>query len=337
MNLGGTDEETFGTGADETSDTDANDETAGITGDASPVDTDATNGCNLDTHESLSNVPDGWHGPVARIDGDREGGCLGSFDGSAIETYASIVADAVECGCECGPPADGTCADNTLVEIYPPWSVNGIPHNANTCDTLEEEVTVSIDQPEPYPTSWNWNETWLIAAQPPVAQPGACAVIADTTDIPDPELMGALEACDPADRIENCDDETICVPRVEAPFEDGVCIWRMGDHACPAGTDFVDRELRNIGVDDSRGCSDCSCDAATDEVCNDAEITLLRTAGGPVVVDADGTCRFAELGDATWTTITYVPGPPSGGACALRGGEAEGTLEAVDQVTFCCT
>lgn len=156
--------------------------------------------------------------------------------------------------------------------------------------------------------------------------------------VPKFELEGDLRACEPTEAFPACDDESQCIPHPADGMQDRVCIWAMGEMAYPAGTDFVDREIRKTGVDDTRTCSECTCDPAVGESCDEAKVTLQRAgAGGSVSVYADAECRFLSVGDFTWSTISFDPGRPEDGECAPRVGQPEGGVSAQDVVTFCCT
>jgi hypothetical protein len=371
MNLGGEDEDESDTEAldetgampdsegDETPPADETDGGGETDGGMEPEgDTDAADppvNCNLDTHTCLSNVPLGWNGPVADVDANASAGCQGSFPEAAFENYEAVVADPAVCTCDCGPAQGGSCADDVTVELYPVESTN-----QSSCqyqpvpDLVAAPGPIFVAQHQEYdgnyPSGWDTYDARFIAHPPSVETPGTCGVAAEATELGEPELLDARQACAPAVRFDACDADTICVPNPDVPFETGVCIWAEGHLPCPAGTDFVNREVRQLGVVDDRACSSCSCGDAVDQSCNDAELTLLRLDRVVYTLEdswpeysshqypVDGTCTFADLeGAREWTAVAATPGEPSGGSCIEQGGDPQGSVQAEQQITYCCT
>ncbi len=290
--------------------------------------------CDLETHACISNVPEGWNGPVALTDDE----CGGAFEWTAVEAFDALVVDPMECGCTCGSPSGGGCGAQTRVEFYPPHDANDLTQNDGVCDTLEDEATALAFEAVPLPDApWRRDDTYLIAHPVEVAIPGSCAPT-PFVNIPAFELEGVVRACEPTDPISACDDGSLCVPRPPQIFENHMCIWAMGEQACPAGSDFVHREIHKTGINDTRTCTECSCDAAVGEACSDAYVSLERSNdAGSAIVDADGRCSFAANGNEVWSTITLDPGTPQGGACEPQGGVPQGGVAAQDMITFCCT
>lgn len=56
-------------------------------GETEAEETEAAPGCDLSTHACISNVPNGWNGPVALTDEL----CGGALERNAIETFEAIV------------------------------------------------------------------------------------------------------------------------------------------------------------------------------------------------------------------------------------------------------
>jgi hypothetical protein len=226
-------------------------------------------------------------------------------------------------------------------ELYPIGEVFGGGFvNVKACEYMYDDEAQSVDAGGswPYPSAAAQNDARVIAHPAAVVENGACQLIVDSEEIAEPELAGILQACETTVEPESCDAQTICVPRTRTPFSDGVCIWAEGEVECPAGTDFVQRDVRYSGTVDTRACSDCSCGMASGEACADATLILSRTAAASVNVPADGTCDLVGLdGSPGWTAITYDPGEPSGGSCRPGGGQSEGEVAPETQITFCCS
>jgi hypothetical protein len=88
-----------------------------------------------------------------------------------------------------------------------------------------------------------------------------------TREIPEPSWDLEVRGCRGAELGEACDDQgRQCASRAPAGFEDWLCIFSEGDLECPAG-DYSEKSLLYSGVADSRGCSQCVCDAAPAASC----------------------------------------------------------------------
>jgi hypothetical protein len=294
--------------------------------------------CDLETHQCISKVPDGWSGPIAQLDASDPIGCAGDFSEPVLDTFEDVFADAAACTCTCGSPNGGTCAETAVVDFYSEFTFFGTTFNTTECEAITDgDVVLEFGNIHDFPSGYEESDVFIIAEAPAVDTVGSCNVATETSELSDPIVTGEQAACALADPLESCDAETDCVPKVAAPFEAGVCIWAEGDLECPAGSDFSNREVRGAGLLDSRACSDCSCGPASGEDCDDAVVRLWRT-GGWVDRSVDGDCNGASLGPGNvWTGVSFDPGDPSGGACAESGGEAEGSVEPEQVFTFCCT
>jgi hypothetical protein len=294
--------------------------------------------CDLETHQCISAVPDGWSGPIAQLDASDPTGCAGFFSESVLDTFADVFADPAACTCECGSPSGGTCAETTIVDFYSEITFFGETYNETTCEAVTfGDLALEYGDIFDFPSGYEDYDVRVIGTTPAVETVGSCNVATETSEVSEPTLVGERVACMPTDPLTACDAETVCVPKAAAPFEAGVCIWAEGDVECPADTDFTQREVRGAGVVDNRSCSGCSCDPASGQACDDAIVRLWRT-GGWVDRSIDDECNGANLGPGnTWTGVSFDPGDPSGGSCVADGGEPEGEVAPAAAITFCCT
>jgi len=109
-----------------------------------------------------------------------------------------------------------------------------------------------------------------------------------------------------------------------------------GDVACP-GAPYDTKTVVYGGMDDTRGCEDCSCGAPTGISCE-----------GDVELFTGVACTGSSLGS------TPVPGcfdwpmrsgtfyfradfAPTGGSCASSGGAPTGDVTPAEPTTLCCT
>ena len=294
--------------------------------------------CDLETHQCISAVPDGWSGPIAQLDAGDPTGCAGFFSEQVLDTFADVFADPAVCTCECGSPHGGSCAETTIVDFYSEFTLLDATYNESTCELLTfADLVLEYGDIVDFPSGYETLDVRVLGTTPAVETVGSCTVASETTEVGEPTLVGQRVACAPTEPLTACDADTVCVPKVAAPFDAGVCIWAEGDVECPADTAFTNREVRGAGVVDDRSCSSCSCDAASGQACDDAVVRLWRT-GGWVDRSIDDACNGAHLGPGnTWTGLSFDPGDPSGGSCAAAGGDPEGSAEPEQQLTFCCT
>jgi hypothetical protein len=133
------------------------------------------------------------------------------------------------------------------------------------------------------------------------------------------------------------DRNALCVPTAEPPPGFTQCIYRTGEHQCPA--DYPDRRVFYADLFDSRRCSACSCGAPVDgdclawmttfqePGCSHLENSLLTGSAVALCIDVLHTDLVSKLG----STPYYLPG-----SCASFGGELLGSAEPLGPATFCC-
>ncbi|HSN87436.1 MAG TPA: hypothetical protein VL025_11795, partial [Thermoanaerobaculia bacterium] len=139
-----------------------------------------------------------------------------------------------------------------------------------------------------------------------------------------------------------CEDPgTTCVPTAEPPppgFRQCVLYLGEGEAVCPA--DYPDRFTFYSSLDDSRGCTPCSCTETAPAQCEalvstyqDASCNQLLNA--TLITESPSGCQDLAPGltlgsmDATW--VTKEPG-----ACTPSGGVPFGEAIPINPKTFCC-
>jgi hypothetical protein len=145
-----------------------------------------------------------------------------------------------------------------------------------------------------------------------------------------PELEWGLNAKSCKGTLDACSGGQ-CVPSTGAPYADA-CVWAEGDTTCPGG--FSDRYLFHADVDDTRGCSECTCGKPTG-TCG-GSITLTDGCGNlPLAygsVTPGGACK--DIGNTIPKGAKYSPEIDA--ECEASGGEAEGEATPTGTITFCC-
>ncbi len=253
------------------------------------------------------------------------------------DTYANPVfsgvlepggADPV-CGCDCGDPT-GLVFDTSsvLVEYFggdstcsgaPSWSTFV---STGACNALPQEITPNI--------AYMRGEAIAVTG-------GSCAP-QPSESIPRPDPAVPAVICDGAEPGDSgCEDGQACVSPPE--LSDDLCIWRVGEHECPAG--YNDRQVVYEGVSDDRECGACSCGQASGEFTN----TLFRMWEGATCLipqahelEVDGECDLVSdmQGDNANAGTLLTNSNENNAACPPQLAPSTGSVEGENPVTACC-
>jgi hypothetical protein len=338
---------TSGSGTDPTSDgtTDAS-STTGTTEGGESETTDPTMSGTPCPTSCLPIAPDGWFGPYVQAQNPAEQGeatgCGGDYPTSVWQGFGDVSAANASCGCTCGNPTGGSCEDPITIRIYD-RDTNGngctnvtvtIPSTDDYLDddgNAESGINVRIDEPE--------------VEVAPTCDPSA------SESVPAYDVSDLVELCSGAAIDGDCESGELCLPDFSADVVASHCIWTEGSVPCPVGTPYSQAAEFFEGVNDTRGCSDCSCGAAQGTDCNGSVgfALLYGLASGGAVVDpvetepANGTCRqvipnqTVATGAQVAYGINYTPNSPTSSGCSPNGGAPEGAAVGTDMITVCCT
>jgi hypothetical protein len=303
----------------------------------------------------VSAVPTGWTGYFALFDGApaTDPSCPTSFPTSAYLGNAGLTAPADTCSaCSCGSPAGGTCVLPTSYTVQD-GTCSGTSYCSGTY-TLSGSWTGGCTGNTEFrggqdTCGVNGGANCTAGSAPcnvSVSVPaatvsgGSCTASGGTPTVTPTSWSELGVACNGETTVTTgCTGGSVCAPKPPSPFESGLCIEQAGVVACPAGA-FSTQHVFYTGVTDTRGCSECSCGAASGSTCS-ATVTLysaqsVNTCTGPVAAVTTGSC--AELsGNPTVagreaSNITT----PSGGSCAASGGAPTGSATPSTPTTFCC-
>jgi len=262
-------------------------------------------------------APEGWQGPLMLAAGvNAPPACSGALSEEALAGGANLTASAASCSsCSCSP---GSCSYTWFVhdstDTSCSASVTGTG-DASGCTLFEDA-----------------------AASKRVRLKGtgasACTPSSQSPSVPDASFGLRVRACQPGAALEaqGCGGGQLCMPRGAAPYDSDTCILQAGEHACPAGV-YSLRSVFYTDIDDSRGCSDCSCGA---ENCDtgwniyagdDASCTTVTSS-----VASTAQCHLTDFGSGS---IRVGP-EPGGGSCTPSGGEPTGTASGSGATTVCC-
>lgn len=281
-------------------------------------------GCPATTHACVPTAPSGWSGPGALAEDTNTGDpptCPTSFDAAPpVVAYAELSAAAAQCSCTC-EPLDPSCGSATI-----------------TTDTSAACLT-----PDNHGVSVNGNCTnFPIAASsyysfaPPPVTAGSC--LAKPSSMTPPAGFGVRDSlcvASPLDVADACATDDVCVPIADAPFASPACIWTDGDVDCPAGSDYATRTLLHRDIDDTRGCTACTCGEIGGTCTGTLELRAQASCAGAVVgqIDVGADC---ELVAGAVVSAQLVEFEANGTCGAASGAQPAGSATATDPITVCC-
>jgi hypothetical protein len=260
--------------------------------------------------------PDGWSGPAVVHQGEVPSDCPDAFPDESFVAFDQLVADDPTCTCSCGSVTGATC--NTVVR-----------ENAHSCVSLHFGQSWPLADDDgciPIETS----HTALRSDTPTLDVSNASCSAEPGEEIPEAEFQLSVKGCAARDPGDTCEAGGTCLPEAVDPYDE-VCIYAEGDLACPAGP-YSQRSLVHSSFEDTRGCSDCSCDPPTGScsgsvwfwpACN---IIIPPSSSGPA-----GTCQ----------TMDTSPNGVSFGAefevsCQASSVSPHGEASPVEPITICC-
>lgn len=262
-------------------------------------------------------VEDGWFGPtvIARLPTDAElPSCTPEYP-SAGPTLLDGFADPGPAICDC------TCE----LEMAPNCNVSVTSFNSQNCGSFANSTAVSA----------NCSNLTIQASARAYSFGGYGVGSCEETEleeIPPVPWNATIRTCRVPENALACGDGGICLPDQPAGFEDTWCMYKQGDHECPAGP-YSNKSRFWSGADDTRECSNCTC-GTEGTSCNDAEVLVFAGAdceGEPVGSIAPNTCSnitgnsvAGSIGAESPCPVTAMPEPM-------------GAVVAQGDFTFCCT
>lgn len=173
---------------------------------------------------------------------------------------------------------------------------------------------------------------------------GSCTPSVSTPNGSVPAWTKAAVACAPigAPPPDACDAGQVCAPTPQAPFTH-LCISNSGVQSCPTGTPFSQQFVYYTSLDDTRGCTQCSC-GVPQNVCSSSgtvsfwtSFTCTPSPTGTYTinnVNASGCLSLPSMSYySTWTPSTFTLG-----SCPASGGTPTGSVtpDPSAATTFCC-
>lgn len=300
-------------------------------------------------------VPAGWTGHYALADGTfaaLPGNCPGSTYPNPFYTgYRSPNAAAPQCSaCSCGAPQGQTCdiAELHLTGVTCAEEMSGQPHCQKPIPLVTDGACHAINIPGGQKTCGPPDLATMtcpagtqacnvsVYLDDPVANGGACAPSVQAPTITPFTWSNAARACLPTTEGKGCANDFACLPNTAAPFG-AVCISKLGDNACPAGSGYGTKKVFfDLDPVDTRACTDCSCGNPTGLSCTTSITTYSDTACGSANATTAASGCNAYVNNPAVGSYKSVSTQFTQGTCASSGGQAMGSVVPQNPVTFCC-
>ena len=274
-----------------------------------------------------SAAPAGWSGPVDLFDADvgAPPACAAPYATLAFDGTADPIAPPATCGCTCSPPSTASCGNVTVSFFFDSSCKNPCAGSPVTVTPGGACVT-------------GCPGALTMRASLPTATGGTCAGNASTS-LPPIGWGHTARACAApmSDAPGGCGAGALCVARPTTPSPSVLCVWRSGDVACP-GAPYSVRSVYFTGVNDTRACTACTCDAPGGLTCAASQISTYADGECPSnpagSIVGDGGCVSAP---GSTSVVRAGPSSPSGSGCTPNPVSATGTVVPTGPTTVCCT
>jgi hypothetical protein len=270
-------------------------------------------------------APSGWTGPGAYYSGASAApSCPGGYPTDSLDGNSDVVGSPAMCSCSCGAVQGAGCSSVGLT-YYQQLNCGG-----GSCGTDSLPPSFCVVAP---------CDAKSVAASPPTVQGGACTPSANDT-IPPVTWSKSQRGCT-GQVGGGCGAAMVCAPPVASPFAPTRCVYSPGTQPCPAG--YANPSTTAYGgVNDTRGCTACSCGGAAGLSCSQPTVTLwtdsVCSQQQLSTIPADGSC--AQLGGGG----NMIPkggeasafGLQGVGSCPAGGGAPQGSVTPAKPTTVCC-
>jgi hypothetical protein len=281
--------------------------------------------CDLATHDCVTDVPDGWAGPMALYGGPTEGSlpaCGGSYPTTVATYNGDLDPGEAACDCSCAPATGIACGGNAR-----------LCYRANQSGCNQACLTPNATLTNGVCTNVSVSSGFVQVLGAAPTNPGACQP-QENHVIPTPAWGTEAKACSGAETTPlGCAEGEICAPQA---VDGSLCISRGGDAECPDGV-WSTKRVFHESFSDTRACSACSCGGAQ------------STCGGGVTFSYGGnTCDTdtfsagsvpsggcASIASDLAEHASYTQNPS--GTCPPQGGMLSGQVTTEGTITFCCT
>jgi hypothetical protein len=281
-------------------------------------------------------VPAGWNGPFELYAGSNTApACGAGFSGDMLDGNSGLSAAPASCGCTCGPSAGVQCSSPDLT-FYA---------SSTTCSLGESCASAMLTQGAC--TQVDLSATCgavlstVMSLPQSTASGGSCAPVS-TASVPPFSWSTLARACGAAqpETQADCAAGGVCVASPSSPFRSAFCIEQPGNQpTCPSidgSVGYTSRFVYFATIDDTRGCTTCTCGQVTGASCSGTVTQFQSSDGGcdngQIIYPLGQTCDPVQQPADLELALTA-----SGGACAASPTGPTGSATPSNAMTFCCT
>jgi hypothetical protein len=143
--------------------------------------------------------------------------------------------------------------------------------------------------------------------------------------LPPPVYQDELRLCKSTSLAGTCEAGELCLP----PTDTNLCIYAAGSPQCPA--DWPDARSIVVGVDDQRGCSECTCEGPTNLSCKTTITTFTDAA-----CEDQLHVRETASGCGPLAGASVIAAPPEATGCTPNPVSPMGEVLPLGEYTVCC-
>ncbi|MDQ2642545.1 MAG: hypothetical protein M3020_01925, partial [Myxococcota bacterium] len=268
-------------------------------------------------------VPAGWSGPLAIYEGSEDDLPECPNGPQLFDAGVRAAQDPLGCApCICGGVNGGSCS----------LSVRTYNDEGCTIETSSDDFTTSCQVPITS-TAFRFEGFELTG--------GSCNPSGgNLTERPEPRFQSVARGCalEPVE-APGCERGSACLPEPTLPFRDAICVFRVGDHDCPAA--YPELRTYYTGLSDDRTCSSCGCRAPTE--CSGTLLAYNSQActidepdfsSQPIPLGAMGSCR--RVADFSVLALELTDVEYAGGCEPIAPVSTQGSVSAEGPITVCC-
>ena len=297
-------------------------------------------------------APSGWSGPVALFNAAAvvtPPSCPSGFvETPVFEGHSELATPPATCstcscsvsGVTCSSPQPASPDDEAAVFFSEPECAGGCgwvpPDDGNL---LKPGMCVGLTFGVETPGTCSAPRSVQLGLSTPSGT-AKCEPSTQTPTIPPVAWADNARACHASTSDKGCESGFVCAPKANHPFEDKLCIVRIGegDVSCPEGP-YSQKHVFYRDAQDTRSCTDCDCGSATNVRCEGELQTYASTTG---CSNQDGVIPLGTCGDfppartegdgfSKWFRLSVQPKA----SCSSSGGEPIGTVTPTRPQTIC--
>lgn len=275
-------------------------------------------------YSCVPDAPDGWSGPVVKWAGPGSAPeCPQAYESVAYSGNTDLDPGTHTCSaCKCDEPS--TCP----TDIWAFFRTGGCDPGDGTGEVWGLGALVETNKCYSLP--------WL-----PVGRYGQYGGSNSGTQTPSggvpttttPTFETSVRLCSSADALATCSSGNVCAPVARGTFEDSpTCIYRAGDHACPAA--YPEETVYHASFSDDRDCASCTCNGS----CGTRTERIYSTtdcSGSPTTRTLLNSSQGSQCFE-TWVGRSVLM-VTSGASFNPMGGQKLGAVVPTGPTTVCCT